>query len=582
MRLSAGLRALPCLAVASAFAVAPTPVIALQQADTPAVEAASTPEGVPGGVLALLANGVATGGLRENEREALKAFYARGDAAMVWTDAQGLTATAKAAIAEIRRADEFGLDPSAFKLPDALGPTPSPEALAKAEMQLSRAVLIYARHAGGGRVAPGKVGHQLVDAPALPEPAAVLEAVSSSDDMVAYLRSLHPSHPQFEALREKLAELRGDREQGSRVKLPDGPVLRQGMAGARVVTLRKRLGVTGGEGAKGEQFDDAVTAAVKKFQRENGLTADGVVGAGTRRALNKGTSETKILKLLVNMERWRWLADDLDGDAGIYVWANIPEFRVRIVKGDKVVFKERVIVGKTNKQTPVFSDEMEWIEFHPTWYVPNSIKKEDILPSLRRPTSKVMERYHLRLNCGRHGRDPKMIDWNTVDIRNCSISQPPGQRSVLGDFKFKFPNKHAVYMHDTPTKGLFNRQTRTFSHGCVRIRNPRRMAEILLEHDKGLTSTRVGQILAGPRSLHKEDLNRNVPVHITYFTMLFDADGTLVNSADYYGHDRRLAQALTGKGHLLPVVAAPARRKRPPRRRETSVDRWSEQSFSLN
>lgn len=570
------------IAVAGLFAAAALPVSALQQDDAPSVADAAG-ESVAGGVAALLADRALTRGLLESERDALGAWYAKPDTKPLWTGDKGFTDAASAVIAEIRGADAFGLDPSVFKLPDPPGPDTAPEALGRAELQLSRAVLIYARQARGGRVAPGKVGHQLQDVPALPDPAAVLEDISRSDDPAAWLRSLHPRHPQFEALRKKLAELRGGGERQTKVKLPAGPVLRRGISHAHVAILRKRLDVVSGEGVKPQLFDEGVAAAVKRFQRENGLAADGVVGAGTRRALNGGgTPEAQILKILVNMERWRWLPADLDGDAGIYVWANIPEFRVRIVKQGDVVFKERVIVGKTNKQTPVFSDEMEWIEFHPTWYVPNSIKREDILPSLRRPTSQVMKRYHLQLNCGRHGRDPKAIDWSTVDIRNCSVSQPPGKRSVLGDFKFKFPNKHAVYMHDTPTKGLFNRQTRTFSHGCVRIRNPRRMAEILLDHDKGLTSTRVGEILAGPRSLHKEELNRNIPVHITYFTMLFDEDGTLVNNADYYGHDRRLAQALTGKGHLLPVVAAPARRKRAPRRRESSVDHWSEQSLSQN
>jgi murein L,D-transpeptidase YcbB/YkuD len=282
------------------------------------------------------------------------------------------------------------------------------------------------------------------------------------------------------------------------------------------------------------------------------------------------------------MERWRWLPDNMGGEAGIYVWANIPEFRVRIVKGGKVAFSERVIVGKTSRQTPVFSDSMEWIEFHPTWYVPNSIKVDDIKPSLRRTTSRVMERYHLRLDCGKYGRDWKKIDWNKVDIRGCSVSQPPGARSVLGDFKFKFPNKHIVYMHDTPQKGLFNSATRTYSHGCVRIRNPRRMAEVLLEHDKGMTSSRIGEILKGPKRLHKEDLTRHVPVHMTYFTAHFDDEGVFQTRSDYYGHDRRLAQALTGKGHLLPAVAIASRRKRTRRSTSTGQETPWQAAFSAN
>ena len=305
---------------------------------------------------------------------------------------------------------------------------------------------------------------------------------------------------------------------------------------------------------------------------------------GPAAPLNGDAPEVQLVKILINMERWRWLPADLDGDAGIYIWANIPDYRVRIVKQGKLEFSERVIVGKTNKRTPVFSDELEWIEIHPTWYVPNSIKVEDILPSLRRPTSRVMTRYHLKLHCGRHGSDPKSIDWNSVDIRKCSISQPPGNKSVLGDFKFKFPNKHDVYMHDTPTKGLFKRATRTFSHGCVRIQNPRRMAEILLAHDKQMSSERLGEILAGPRRLHKEDLNRHVPVHITYFTAVFSDDGKFTTRPDIYGHDKRLAQVLMGKGHLMPAppVAARTARKKKRRRPGTQAGNWWQPNYLQN
>jgi len=186
----------------------------------------------------------------------------------------------------------------------------------------------------------------------------------------------------------------------------------------------------------------------------------------------------------------------------------------------------------------------------------------------------------LRLDCGPLGRDWKTIDWETTDIRKCSISQPPGERSVMGDFKFKFPNAHAVYMHDTPLKRLFKSTTRAYSHGCVRIQNPRRMAEILLAHDKGLTSTRIGEILKGPKRLHKEDLTRHVPVHMTYFTSIFDKDGALRTLPDLYGHDRRLAQLLTGKGRLLRVPAIVAKHK--PRATQTAQDTGWDNLVSAN
>ncbi len=511
--------------------------------------------------------------------QSLRAFYAGSNAAPIWVSESGPAQKARDLAKEIGRAGIYGLDPQAYTLPKFDSSDTSRKQLAKYELAMTRAVLDYAHHAKAGRIYPGKVGHSLNDPSSLKNPRGFLEALRSGNDVAARLRDLHPKHPQFVALRKKLGELRGGTDETPRLQIPDGPVLRTGVKHEHVALLRKRLKVDEGDA---NNFNEALKAAVIAFQKKNGLKVDGVVGNGTRRVLNGDSNEKQIVRILINMERWRWLPDNMGGDAGIYVWANIPEYRVRIVKGGKVAFTEKVIVGKPNTQTPVFSDTMEWIEIHPTWYVPNSIKVADIMPSLRRPTSKLMERHRLRIDCGRYGRDWKTMDWSTVNIRNCSISQPPGKDSVLGDFKFKFPNKHIVYMHDTPEKGLFKSATRTFSHGCVRIQNPRRMAEILLKNDKGMPQSRIAEILKGPKRLHREDLNRHIPVHMTYFTAHFDDEGRFQTRPDIYGHDRRLAQALTGKGHLLPAVAIAAKRKRTPRRTRTAQDTPWHAAFSSN
>ncbi len=264
----------------------------------------------------------------------------------------------------------------------------------------------------------------------------------------------------------------------------------------------------------------------------------------------KGRKRDKLrARLLINMERWRWMPEKMQGDNNIFVWANVPELRVRIVRNGKQVFAERAIAGQVRKQSPMFSDKMEWIEFNPTWFIPNSIKVADILPSLRRK-GRVMKKYHLKINCGKYGTNWRTIDWKKVDIRSCSVIQPTGGKSVLGKLKFKFPNKYSVYMHDTLTPALFNRKHRILSHGCIRVRNPRRMAEVLLANDKGLSATRVGALLASG-GLHTEHLKRSIPVHITYFSTRVQKNGSLKHFPDYYGHDKRLAKALLGKGHLF-------------------------------
>ncbi len=523
--------------------------------------------------------------LSEATKAALTAFYGAPDREPLWIDDRGLTDKATAVVKELANADDYGLDAKAYAVAGLSDALSTEEQRAEAEIRITNAVLRYARHAQGGRLSRQNAGSQLTHTPVVNPAEETLGKLAEQDDPAFYLRSLHPPHPQFAALRAKLKEARGGDGKQAGPKIPDGPVLRVGVTHAQVKLLRQRLGLlTAGDSQPDEKsntFDDTLKQAVMAFQKKSGLAEDGVVGGGTRKVLNGRSPERLITKLLINMERWRWLPDDLDDTADIYVWANIPELRVRIVRSGKTVFSERTIVGQVQNKTPVFSDRMEWIELHPTWFVPASIKVADILPSLRRPTSTVMERYNLRVNCGALGSNYKNIDWKTVDISKCNFTQPPGKNSVLGDFKFKFPNKYAVYMHDTHDRSLFRNTRRTYSHGCVRIKNPRRMAEILLDHDKGITSERIGKILAGPKVLHKETLKNPVPVHMTYFTASIDDEGRLKMWPDYYGHDRQIALALTGKAFSDPLAVAA---KPKPKKVKKAVKKksWAENFLQSN
>ena len=322
------------------------------------------------------------------------------DARLIWVGEAGPLPRANAAADELARADSYGLEAEAYGVPTLRSRAREYGDLAAIELAMSRAALAYVGDAWGARVASKKLGTQLPDPPTLPSPDKILNDLMAAEDVAGLLRAQHPSHPQFEALRRRLAALEGEGQRAPKVRVPEGPVLRKGDSHAQVKLLRRRLGLVD---AESKLFDDAVDTALKRFQSAKGLTADGVVGAGTRRAMNAETGSQERYRLLINLERWRWLPRPLDGGAGIYVWANIPEFRVRVVQNGETAFEERAIVGKVDKQTPVFSDQMEWIEIHPTWYVPNSIKVEDILPSLRRSTSRIMTRYHLRMDCGAKG-----------------------------------------------------------------------------------------------------------------------------------------------------------------------------------
>ena len=254
-------------------------------------------------------------------------------------------------------------------------------------------------------------------------------------------------------------------------------------------------------------------------------------------------------KLLLNMEAWRWMPESL-GD--FYIWINIPEFTLRVVKDGKIIHAERVVVGKRDTPTPVLSQDLEQIIFHPSWGVPESIKRQDVLPSLIRGSTRLFTFYHLRIQRSGRDIDPASVDWSTADMRNFHVYQPPGENNVLGNIKFRFPNKHDVYMHDTPQKNLFNADVRAFSHGCMRVRNPERLAELVLAEDQGWPASRVAAAI-GPGGVANNQVNivRKIPVHITYFTAAVDTDGKLKLFADIYDHESKIALGLEGKAHLI-------------------------------
>jgi len=514
-------------------------------------------------------------------------FYAARDNRPIWINSGKLNERALEIIGEIENASDYGLARKDFRFPDlpAASEPASAETLARAEATLTREVLKYALYAKGGRIEPTELSGFLDRSPVPPDPEEVLSGLTSATDSAAFLRALHPRHPQFEALRQKYLSLRGDRPSYEDVRIPSGPTLKLGVRHPQVALLRQRLDTNVLDNHHGvaetppELFDNALADSVRRFQKDRGLKADGIVGSNTRRHLNAKDGD-KVQRILVNMERWRWMPEDL---GSIYVWANIPEFRVRVVKNDEVIHAERLVAGKVQNQTPIFSDEMERIEFYPFWNVPDSIKVKEILPSLRRST-RILARQNLKIKYRGRKIDPASVNWSSVDIRRFHFYQPPGGRNALGFVKFMFPNKHAVYMHDTPSKSLFGRSIRTFSHGCMRIRNPRRLAEILLAHDKGWSPKRIGNLIAAGEH-YPVHLNQKIPVHVTYFTASVSSSGRLVFRGDFYGHDRRIALALNGKtlrlSHGYTKPAAERVRTRVATTGNSDVRRsWSQDPFT--
>jgi L,D-transpeptidase YcbB len=523
--------------------------------------------------------------------KAISAFYDRRAGVPLFADTNGLTTTGKAVWAEFGRADDWGL-PSAELVPAKISTGAAPLAaaeVAEVEAQLALAVLKYARFARGGRIAePSKQLATYIDrAPQLLDAKVVLETVANADKADVAMTKFHPQDPAFEVLRQAYNEARklnkGDED--ARI-FPAGPSLKPGMKHSQIALLRERMKVSVPASDEGPGnaalYDQTLKTVVVAFQEANGLDpADGIVGGRTRAALNS-LNPPSARKLLANMEQWRWMPPDL-GATRIVV--NIPEFTVRMFENTTLIHTERIVAGLVTNQTPIFSDALQTVVLQPDWILPESIKVNEALPSLMGRGGMFWSN-GLKIKRGEKDVDPRSINWSSANLKAYTFYQPPGEANVLGQVKFLFPNKHAVYMHDTPSKHLFQTPVRAYSHGCMRVRNPVKLAELILFHDKGWTAAKVRQLLEDGPEDNKIALDHKIPVHVTYFTTVPDASGKIKNFADLYGHEERISLALEGNwgdidipaDHLAPIEDREFefRSSANERRREVAEERYQQ------
>ena len=506
----------------------------------------------------------------EADRVALAQYYEAHMGQALWVGRDGFNANAQALIAELKKADDWGLASADYKIPGLakIGSGDFPEDdLVDAEVKLSLIAMEYGRHARGFRIyePSTQLSSYLDRKPQLIEPPKLIAGLASAADKAAFLRDLHPKHPQFERLRQKLIELRANANKEEFEKIPDGPKITPGKSHWQVALVRRRLKVQpigmkpDGTAADETYYDDMLSRAVQQFKEKNEIEpVNGTITTDLRKALNAGQDISEEA-LLANMEQWRWMPEDL---GATHVAVNIPEFTVRVVKNGSVIHSERIVSGKFETQTPIFSNLMRTVVFQPSWNVPESIKYNELLPKLREGGNPI-ERQGLAIK--RNGRDIDVwdVDWNTADIKEYHIYQPPGDSNVLGVVKFLFPNKHSVYLHDTPSKNLFNEKVRTFSHGCMRVRNPVALAEVIMAEDKGWDKQKVNELINDGPQDNDVALDHTIPVHVTYFTAWVEDNGQLKVFPDVYGHQKRIVLGLEGRwgeivknrDHLLPPDA---------------------------
>ncbi len=325
-------------------------------------------------------------------------------------------------------------------------------------------------------------------------------------------------------------------------------MLQLGVEHEQVALLRKRLQVPTENKAYEKLFDAAVSDAVKRFKAAHGAVPDGIVGPEMRRLLNqppqRAADPDRVQLILLNMERWRWLPNDLGPS---YVMVNLPEFVLRLMQDGKSVQAARVVVGEPDYQTPVSSSEIEEIVFNPSWTVPDAIKTGELLPHILDDASggaSVLEANNLHVSAGGREIDPSGIDWAHADIHSLSIYQPPGPDNSLGRVKFVFAGMHDICMHDTPHKAMFAEPDRAESFGTVRVQGADQLALALLKQDQGWTAARVTSAIQSGYDQHVA-LKQPMPAYLTYFTLWVNDDGSVSTFRDIYGHDTRMAAALS-------------------------------------
>jgi len=488
-------------------------------------------------------------------------FYRMIGYRMVWMDADGLTRQGESLLNVISSASQNGLSPEAYFPPplDNAGSLPTgldesfgampPSPSVQMDMMLTGALLRYAADVARGRVSPQSLDVPWVSDRQLPDRdfPAELAAAFNADRLWDFLDDLPPGQPAYAGLRAALQQYEEVRSRGGWATVDDGPSLRREDRDPRIPVLRSRLLATADiqpylpETA--EVFDADLEAGVMRFQYRHGLKPDGVVGKKTLAALNVPV-EKRIAQLKINMERCRWYPDSFGQR---YLLVNIPDYTMNIVENGWVVQRTRVIVGRTNHQTPNLSGRLTYLEINPYWNVPAKIARKEILPKIKedpeylvRQGIKVFDSWDETAS----PIDPESIAWEGLSKRYFPyrLRQDPSAINALGQVKFIFPNSQAVYIHDTPAKSLFDKHRRSFSHGCVRLESPLELARYLLR-DQSWDQSRLKKTVDSGR--HRVVvLKESIPVHLVYFTAWMGPSGEINFRQDIYDQDRELELAL--------------------------------------
>ncbi|WP_340242586.1 L,D-transpeptidase family protein [Roseobacter sp. HKCCA2468] len=501
-------------------------------------------------------------------------FYAARDFAPIWTgEGPEFELRRAALLAALEASGDHGLPRATYDIAGLRAGFATGADIAT-ELRAALTYLDYAQDISAGVLEPATLAEDIYKTTPRQSSEALLSGFASADNPMIYLSNLIPQHPQYARLQRAMFDLARVVEAGGwgtpvvaeRLELGD-----QGPAVAALITRLQAMGYlaeepssasvtlstandaqTATEAPAPAQFDDRLVGAVMRFQADNGLTQDGIVGANTLAAINVD-AETRLKDVILAMERQRWMNFDRGAR---HVLVNIPDFHATVVDQDVVTFSTRSVVGHPDprRHTPEFSDVMEYMVINPSWTVPRSITTREYLPQLQEdPTAQSQ----LELWSGGQVVDRAQVDFTqyTASTFPYTLRQAPSTSNALGLVKFMFPNPWNIYLHDTPAKNLFARETRAYSHGCVRLQDPFDFAYHLLAPQVDDPEAYFARILATGRETTVR-LETPIPVHLVYWTSFVDPDGRLQHRADIYGRNADLWQALEAAGVSVAAISS--------------------------
>ena len=478
------------------------------------------------------------------------AFYASRDYAPIWAD--GSSQKIAALVSALETAPDHGLPMARYHVAALDAQASTPEAMAALEVAAATSYATFAKDLTAGMLDPKAIDKEMNATRYVPETADVLRDAAGATDLVAFYDTLYPQTDEYRglmALKQELATLVTTEGWGPQV--PDGRTLRPNYSDERILALRVRLDHRGYDvlDMDSDVYDEALVEVVKQFQTDFGLNADGLAGPQTLAAINTQPNG-RLRQVIVNLERARWMNYDLGAR---HIIVNIPDFHASLMDNGASTRTFRVVVGQNRHQTAEFSDQMTHMIANPTWHVPSSIASKEYYPQLLSDPT-VLARSNIRMLYRGTGQviDSTMVDYTQYSSSNFPfvLQQRPGSGNALGKVKFMFPNKYNIYLHDTPSKSLFARDARAYSHGCIRVQDPFDLAyDLLAPQEADPQAAFQAALNTGQET--RIDLVTPIPVHIVYRTVWIDADGTPQYRHDVYGRDELVMNQLMSAGVTL-------------------------------